>query len=254
MKNKYLFLAVLFIASNLVVSCTTTQGPSPEPANIRLHGVEVVSQTNGGRVFSESYKFTYMPNNRVASFIYTTNDTSYPTSIVKFVYVDSTSKIYKTYYAYDDSIVLRLDSFLFNGSQQIIQEWTPLAKNTFTYNGKLLAYLTDSTFATTVYHAHEGDFYSSSSTISYDSSQSFYFDKTKNNRLGDYLQLRSFLVFGQNIYQNSHLVNQIKNSGYTTNIVYAIDAYSKITQTNAVVTDSVGNVFSYTYNLSYENF
>jgi len=44
----------------------------------------------------------------------------------------------------------------------------------------------------------------------------------------------------------------MSNPALLCEITYDIDADSKITQTNAVVTDSVGNVYNYTYNIAYE--
>ena len=72
------------------------------------------------------------------------------------------------------------------------------------------------------------------------------------NRTGDYLQLKSFTLWGNNLYQNANLVKTITNTGYTTNVSYNIDAYNKITQMTAVIVDSLANTKTITYNLQYE--
>ena len=74
------------------------------------------------------------------------------------------------------------------------------------------------------------------------------------NRTGDYLQLQSFSTYGSNIYQNANLVNSIKNSGYTKNITYVIDAQSEITQTKVAITDSIGATTSQVYKLQYQTY
>lgn len=71
------------------------------------------------------------------------------------------------------------------------------------------------------------------------------------NRTGDYFQLQSFAIYGTNIYQNADLVNSIKNSGFTKTITYTIDAQSKIDQTSAAITDSLGNTYTEVYSLQY---
>ena len=251
---KHIFRFSLLVLIVAAVSCSKTHYAKPTPSNYRLHSVEIISHVNSSKLKNENYTFRYDLPTRVSGFVYSSNDTAYPNVNVVDSYNTVTNKIYKTYFAYDDSIVLRRDSFQYNYSGQIIEEWTPYAHNTFTYNGKLLAQMTNATYASTLYNAADGDFYKSSSAISTDSALSFQYFKTMNNRIGDYLQLRSFLVYGVNIYQNSHLLNQTTSSGYINNITYLIDADSKITQTNATVSDSVGDVYYYTYNLAYETY
>ena len=256
MKKISLIVVLILISAYLsvFVSCTKNHVAAPTPPNYRLHSVEVISTINGGKLKNENYTFSYDTKNRVIKYVYSSNDTSYPNIDVFYTYIDTASKIFKKYYKLNDTTLIRLDSFLYNTSAQIVAEWTPLSRNQFQYNGKLLVQLTDSTGATTIYNAHEGDFYKSSSTICYDSSQTFLFYKTLNNRIGDYLQLRSFLFYGQDIYQNTHLIKEIDNSGYTTQATYVIDADSKVTQTNTAIVDSVGNNYNYTYNLAYETY
>ena len=80
----------------------------------------------------------------------------------------------------------------------------------------------------------------------------FYVDQA--NRIGDYLQLTSFTQWGNNLYRNNHLVKTISNPGYTTNVTYNIDAYSKITQMTVKIVDSVANTRTTIYNLQYETY
>jgi hypothetical protein len=80
------------------------------------------------------------------------------------------------------------------------------------------------------------------------------FDKTKLNRTGDYLQLQSFSRFGANVYQNKNLVNKIYSPGRVTEVVYGIDADSKISSTHVFVTDSFLNTYNYKYELQYETY
>ncbi len=235
-------------------ACSKTHYSAPTPSNYRLHSVEIISHVNTGKIKNENYTFTYDQPARVSGYYYSSNDTAYPNMNVFFNYSASNYKVYKTYYEFNDSVLLRTDSFQVNGAGQIIEEWTPFSHNTFQYNGKTLYQMVNKDFASTIYTAADGDFYKTTSSISTDSAMKFDYFKSMGNRNGDYLQLRSFLVYGQNIYQNSHLINHTISSGYTNEITYLIDADSKITQTNATVSDSVGNVYYYTYNLAYETF
>jgi len=254
MRNIFSRVFGVCVAILFFVSCTKTHYTSPTPPNYRLHSVEVITQVNGGRYENGNYAFTYDTLNRLIKYTYTSNDTSFMNFDAYFSYWPQIGKIYKTYYKLNDSTPLQTDSFLINSAGQIIQMWTYYAKCTLQYNGKLLYEIVDSNNHSMIYTAHEGDFYKSTSDISYDSTETFLFLKTMNNRMGDYLQLKSFLLYGQNLYQNTHLVEEIDNSGSNTSISYIIDAYSKITQTNVVMVDSIGNNYKYTYNIAYETF
>ena len=219
MKNLVSSAGAAFAAVVLMFSCAKTHTANPTPSNYRMHSVELVQQTNAGRVY---YKYA------------------------------TGGKVYKTYYQLNDTFLLRTDSLLLNANGQVSREWTPYQQNTFEYYGPVLSQLVNGSGEATVYTFSEGDFFKCSSAISFDSSETFVYYKTLNNRAGEYLQLHSFINYGQNIYQYAHLMREITSSGYTTEITYDIDADSKITQTNAVVTDSVGNVYNYTYNIAYE--
>jgi hypothetical protein len=74
------------------------------------------------------------------------------------------------------------------------------------------------------------------------------------NRIGDYLQLQSFTLWGNNLYQNAALVHTITNSGYTTTVSYNVNSYNEITQVTAVIVDSLANTQNITYNLQYQTF
>ncbi len=84
--------------------------------------------------------------------------------------------------------------------------------------------------------------------------QTYTFYDNLYNRPGDYLQLNSFTLWGNNLYQNASLVKSISNSGYITNVTYNIDAFNKITQLTAITVDSLANTKTVTYNLQYELF
>ena len=74
------------------------------------------------------------------------------------------------------------------------------------------------------------------------------------NRPGDYMQLQSFTMYGQNIYQNAHLLKSISCPRTRTTVSYNIDANSKINQATATIIDTVANTQIITYNLQYETF
>lgn len=74
------------------------------------------------------------------------------------------------------------------------------------------------------------------------------------NRAGDYLQLQSFSEYGVNIYQNAHMLKSMVTSFDTTNVNYAIDGQSKVTQTTAVHTDNLGNTTTQVYKLQYDTY
>ena len=256
--NKIFFVLVGFAIAGLF-SCAKTHYAHPTPGGVRLQSVEILSKVDGGPTLHEIYNISYDEQNRVSQFIYTADDSSYTKWVIKFSYDASTNMVYKSYYLLKGETQERIDSFMTDFNKQIIQAWTPYATTTYAYNGALLYELTSSSNTptlngTTLYTSHNGDFFKSTSTINNDSSQTFVFYETLANRPGDYLWLTSFLTFGSNIYANAHLIRSETSSGYTNNISYQIDGQSKIVQTNAVITDSLNNVYTYTYNLAYESY
>jgi hypothetical protein len=84
--------------------------------------------------------------------------------------------------------------------------------------------------------------------------EGYHFYTEDANRMGDYMQLESFTFYGQNIFQNSHLVESITARNRNAAISYDIDAFSKITRTKVVVLDSVLNNFTYVYDIQYETY
>ena len=84
--------------------------------------------------------------------------------------------------------------------------------------------------------------------------ESYHFYTEMPNRIGDYLTIQSFTKYGYNVYQNSHLVEEIISVNRHANISYNIDAYNNITQANVVTLDSVLNKYSDVYNFQYETF
>jgi hypothetical protein len=73
-----------------------------------------------------------------------------------------------------------------------------------------------------------------------------------DNRMGDYLQLESFKIYGMNLYDNQHLIKQISTDYDTTFISYDIDGQSKITQTHVLKKDKLGNRVQMEYKLQYD--
>jgi len=126
---------------------------------------------------------------------------------------------------------------------------TGLTKNTdqldYTISGTPLLIFATDTARDTCYVDFPGNIWPS---------QSYTFYNNLANRIGDYLQLGSFTMWGNNLYQNADLVHTIVNSGYTTNVTYNINSYSEITQMTAVIVDSLANTRNVTYNLQYETY
>ena len=84
------------------------------------------------------------------------------------------------------------------------------------------------------------------------SNQSYHFWTENANRIGDYMQLESFTMYGQNIYMNKHLVESISSPDKNAYITYDYDSESKIKQTTVVLRDKYLNKYTYTYDISYE--
>jgi hypothetical protein len=84
--------------------------------------------------------------------------------------------------------------------------------------------------------------------------ESYHFWTEDANRTGDYLQLLSFTMFGNNIYRNKHLVESISSRNKNAYITYAIDASSKITQTKVVLVDSLLNNYTSVFDIQYETY
>lgn len=75
------------------------------------------------------------------------------------------------------------------------------------------------------------------------------------DRPGDYMQIESFTTYGVNIYQNAHLIKYIyEQDGPKTEVLYTIDADSKVTQTYVTKTVSETEVYTTTYKLQYQVF
>ena len=87
----------------------------------------------------------------------------------------------------------------------------------------------------------------------YAAKQYYQFYEQQANRTGDYMQIESFTTYGINIYPNQHMVYSMQSPYNTTNVVYNIDADSKVTQITASVKDSLlQNVTNLKYSLQYE--
>lgn len=71
------------------------------------------------------------------------------------------------------------------------------------------------------------------------------------HRPGDYLQLSSMVTFGQSVYNNTHLLKSKYNKTDTTDIIYTIDANSKITQTFATTKDNLLGLVTENYKIQY---
>jgi hypothetical protein len=84
--------------------------------------------------------------------------------------------------------------------------------------------------------------------------ESYHFWTEDANRMGDYLQLESFTMYGTNIYRNAHLVESISARNKNAYITYDIDAWSKITQTKVVLVDSLLNNYTSVYDIQYETY
>ncbi len=74
------------------------------------------------------------------------------------------------------------------------------------------------------------------------------------NRIGDFLQIGSFTMYGTNIYQNTHIIKSVYSPVDSTNVTYAIDAESKITQFTAKVKSILNAKVDYVYNFQYETY
>lgn len=86
------------------------------------------------------------------------------------------------------------------------------------------------------------------------SKESYHFYTEDANRTGDWLQLLSFTMYGNNIYRNKHLVESISQSNKNAAISYKIDANNMITQTNVTITDSSLSKYIYRYDIQYETY
>lgn len=84
------------------------------------------------------------------------------------------------------------------------------------------------------------------------SNQSYHFWTENANRMGDYMQIESFTMYGQNIYLNKHLVESISSPDKNAYITYDYDSDSKIKQTTVLLRDKYLNKYTYTYDIEYE--
>jgi hypothetical protein len=74
------------------------------------------------------------------------------------------------------------------------------------------------------------------------------------NRAGDYWHLNSIMRYGNNLYNNSNLVDSLTQEYTRTKVTYDIDADSKITRTTAKIIDTFGTLVTEVYDLQYEKF
>src|SRR6202000_3288421 len=121
-----------------------------------------------------------------------------------------------------------------NNQGQITLAFTPNTVTSFQYYENLLTktITTDEpslTAVTTTYTSVVGNFLNATSSSPFNNGIfSYYTDYS--NRIGDYLQVCSFTMYGFNIYQYTNLVHTILGSGaFITTATYNIDAYSNIT-------------------------
>ncbi len=84
--------------------------------------------------------------------------------------------------------------------------------------------------------------------------ESYHFWTEDANRMGDYMQLISFTMYGTNIYRNKHLVESITARNKNAYITYDIDASSKIKQTKVVLVDSLLNNYTSVFDIQYETY
>ena len=139
----------------------------------------------------------------------------------------------------------------------------PLTVNWYTYSptithtiGGLSDNLTNSTLQPATVSATDGFGYVGVCSYPGDAyfNEDYTFYTTMTNRPGDYLQIGSFTTYGQNIYQNSHLVKSITCSRTRATINYNIDSYMKINQATVVVVDTFANTQTLTYNIQYQTY
>jgi len=235
-------------------SCVKDHTAFQPTTNYRLESIQLLSSVNGSLPTRELYNFYYDNSNRVSHYIYSIDINPTQDVSVFYTYSPESNKIYKNYYSLTDTLLERSDSFATNFNGQIIEAWTPTNHFQYLYNGRQMYEMVSIPYGNTMFSTTNDNFFRSVSTISYDSNMTYKFYETLLDRTGDYLQLGSFIFCGMNLFQNADLIRSSVSSGYTNEYSYIIDANSKITQTTAVITDSVGNVYNYTYNLAYESY
>lgn len=84
--------------------------------------------------------------------------------------------------------------------------------------------------------------------------ESYHFYTEDANRTGDYLQLESMILYGQNIYCNEHLVESISAADKNAYITYRMDADSKIVQASVKTSDKLLNTTDAVYDVQYEQY
>ena len=263
--KKYLLLitlTVIIFNSLLFSSCKkTTHFPHPSAGGVRLASYSMiinVIDTIGfvsERTENDNYAFKYDSLNRLSYEIFTSNNSLKPNENITFTYSNDT--IYKTVNHVTPSIPIEKDTFIVNTQGQITLAFTPNTVTSFQYYENLLTKVitTDEpslTAVTTTYTSVVGNFLNATSNSPFDNGDfSYYTDYT--NRIGDYLQICSFTMYGSNIYQYTNLVHYILGTNpLIATVTYNIDAYSNITSSfvsNAGLTDS-----TVAYSFQYENY
>jgi len=264
--KKYLLLitiAVIIVNCLLFSSCKKIiHYPHPSPGGVRLASYSLIGTssytTTASYSENDNYSFSYDTLNRLTFIVFTTNNPFKANTDASFIYSNDT--IYKIITSEIPSIVLERDTFIVNSLNQIVTAYTPNITTTFQYYENLLTIMTvlNETAGTTVtntYTSQVGNFLQNTETGTTTPIQNFTYYTNYTNRIGDYLQVNSFTMYGYNVYQYTNLVNTIAApSSSTTTCSYNIDAYSNVTSTTASTISLTGTDTTTVYNFQYESY
>ena len=252
MTKQFLRSTVLIILSvSVFFSCKKTHSLNPYPDNVRLlNFTKSTKYASGAPTLNETYRFVYDGYNRVSQITHTKDDGSQ--SLIKTL-------AYRNDTIFDTTRYLNLQNvqqtafYITDQKGMIGVTYEPASTTTYDYIGKLVtkrAYSNSNYYTYTSYNYNLTRRVSSVDAVN-NEEYSYYTDKF--NRIGDYIQLNSFLQYGFNFYQNDNLIWKIKKVTGDISVDYDIDAYNKITKTTALVSDSAGHLLqTETYDLQYE--
>lgn len=140
--NSFWVAAFILICVFTGFSCKKTTHPTlPTPGNYRLLSYTKIRTDTAGVIYNDNYRFFYDGSNRLATILFTTSDTSMRDRTVTFSY--SADTIFKVITNVNTNQVVERDTFITNGSNQIVIAYTPHVINTYDYLGRLLTRRTE---------------------------------------------------------------------------------------------------------------
>ena len=246
LKIPALVIICLFIFS----ACKKTHPLNEYPTNNRVMNI-TKKTTVGASVITDNYRFIYDRYNRINEIYFTTNDPLQANTISNLIYRNDT--IYDTTRLINNQVI-EVDTFITDRRGFIVTTYIQGVKTSYSYYLDLLTRIDYAPFTFVNFTSYNGNITQSISSVTNIATENYRYYTDMKNRAGDYWHLNSIMRYGNNLYNNSNLVDSLTQEYTRTKVTYDIDADSKITRTTAKIIDTFGTLVTEVYDLQYEKF